>query len=107
MSEISLTDDTGQSYDLSAVRVGWGRSRDRQEQEWHGRVLVARDPARKPAWLEFSPRDRGASGRVVLPPPAQVPVGRSDPPWPTPAECYLAALAPVTSISIGTSGQRG
>jgi hypothetical protein len=31
-------------------------------------------------------------------------VGRSDPPWPTPAECYLAALAPVTSISIGTSG---
>jgi hypothetical protein len=31
-------------------------------------------------------------------------VGRSDPPWPTPAECYLAALAPVTTISIGTSG---
>jgi len=31
-------------------------------------------------------------------------VGRSDPPWPTPAECYLAALAPVTSISIETSG---
>jgi hypothetical protein len=31
-------------------------------------------------------------------------VGRSDPPWPTPAECYLAALAPVTTLSIGTSG---
>ena len=30
--------------------------------------------------------------------------GRSDPPWPTPAECYLAALAPVATISIGTSG---
>ena len=39
-----------------------------------------------------------------MPSPAQAPVGRSDPPWPTPAECYLAALAPVTSISIGTSG---
>jgi hypothetical protein len=39
-----------------------------------------------------------------LPSPAQVPVGRSDPPWPTPAECYLAALAPVTTISIATSG---
>jgi hypothetical protein len=31
-------------------------------------------------------------------------VGRSVPPWPTPAECYLAALAPVTSILIETSG---
>jgi len=39
-----------------------------------------------------------------LPSPAQVPVGRSDPPWPTPAEGYLAALAPVTSISIETGG---
>jgi phage tail sheath gpL-like len=33
-----------------------------------------------------------------------VPVGTGDPPWPTPAECYLAALAPVTKISIGASG---
>ncbi len=31
-------------------------------------------------------------------------MGRSGPPLPTPAECYLAALAPVTTISIGTSG---
>jgi hypothetical protein len=31
-------------------------------------------------------------------------VTRLTPPWPTPAECYLAALAPVTTISIGTSG---
>ena len=46
----------------------------------------------------------GAPGRVALPSPAQIPVGRGDPPWPTPAECYLAALALVTSISIATSG---
>ena len=26
------------------------------------------------------------------------------PPWPTPAECYLAALASVTSTSIGADG---
>ena len=26
MSEISLTDDAGHSYDLSAVRAGWGRT---------------------------------------------------------------------------------
>lgn len=30
-------------------------------------------------------------------------MGASDPPWPTPAECYLAALAPATHISIETS----
>jgi hypothetical protein len=50
------------------------------------------------------PAPASASGRVAVPSPAQVPVGRSDPPWPTPAECYLAALAPVTSMSIETGG---
>jgi hypothetical protein len=104
MSELSLTDDAGQSHDLRAEDVSWGRSGGWQE--WHGHVLVARDPASKPAWFELAPTIGGASGRVVLPSPARVPVGRSDPPWPTPAECYLAALAPlapVTTISIGTS----
>ena len=104
MSEISLTDDAGQSHDLRAEDVGWSRDPHRGEQEWHGHVVVARDPASKPAWFELAPTIGGASGRVVLPSPAQVPVGRSDPPWPTPAECYLAALAPVTSISIEASG---
>jgi len=101
MSEISLTDDAGHYYDLSAVLAGWGRSGDRQE--WHGRVLAAADPASKPAWLEFTPTAAGMPARVVLPLPAQVPVGTSDPPWPTAAECYLAALAPVTSYSISDS----
>jgi hypothetical protein len=104
MSEISLTDDTGQTYDLSAVWVGWGRDLDRHEQEWHGRALVARDPASRPAWFELAPTTPGTSGRVILSSPAQVPVGRSDSPWPTPAEGYLAALAPVTSISMEASG---
>lgn len=35
---------------------------------------------------------------------ARVPVGTCDPPWPTPAEGYLAALAPATHVSIATSG---
>ena len=104
MSEISLTDDAGQSHDLRAEGVGWSRDLSLGEQEWHGHVVVARDPASKPAWFELAPTIGGASGRVVLPSPAQVPVGRSDPPWPTPAECYLAALAPGTSISIEASG---
>ena len=104
MSEISFTDDAGQSHDLRAEGVGWSRDLSLGEQEWHGHVVVARDPASKPAWFELAPTIGGASGRVVLPSPAQVPVGRSDPPWPTPAECYLAALAPGTSISIEASG---
>jgi len=104
MSQISLTDDAGQSHDLRAEDVGWSRRLDRQEQEWRGHVLVACDPASRPAWFELAPTIGGASGRVALPSPARVAVGRSDPPWPTPAECYLAALAPVTTISIGTSG---
>jgi hypothetical protein len=101
MAEISLTDDAGHSHDLSAVRVGWSRSGDRQE--WHGHVLVAQDPVRKPAWLEFTPTAAGASARVSLPPPAQVPVGTSDPPWPTAAECYLAAIPPVASHTVSDS----
>jgi hypothetical protein len=104
MSEISLTDDAGQSHDLRAEGVGWSRDLSLGEQEWHGRVPVVRDPASRPAWFELAPTIGSASGRVALPSPAQVPIGRSDPPWPTPAECYLAALAPVTRISIEASG---
>lgn len=101
MSEISLTDDTGHSYDLKVEGVGLSQTRDRQE--WHGHVLADQDPARTPAWLELAPTIAGASGRVALPPSVQVPVGASDPPWPTAAESYLAALAPVTSYTISDS----
>jgi hypothetical protein len=104
MSEISVTDDTGHSYELVVEGVGWSRDRDRGEQEWDGQVLLDPSPARQPAWLKFTAARGSASGRVALPPPAQVPVGTSAPPWPTPAECYLADLATVTSYSISTSG---
>jgi hypothetical protein len=104
MSEISVTDDTGHSYELAAEGVGWSRVRERQEQEWHGQVLLDPDPAQPPGWLEFTTASGAASGRVVLSPPAQVPVGTSEPRWPTPAEGYLADLATVTSYSISTSG---
>jgi hypothetical protein len=100
MSEISLNDDTGHSYDLSAVRVGWSRFPDQQEWEWHGQVMAEPNPARTPAWVEFTPTAADVSGRVALPPSAPVPVGTSEPPWLTPAECYLAELARVTHISI-------
>ena len=54
MSEISVTDDTGHSCELAVEDVGWSRVRERQEQEWHGQVLVDPDPARPPGWLEFT-----------------------------------------------------
>ena len=102
MSEISVTDDTGHSCEVAVDGVGWSRVRERQEQEWHGELLV--DAARSPGWLEFTAARTGASGRVALSPPVQVPVGTGEPPWPTPAECYLADLATVTSYSISASG---
>ena len=104
MSEITVTDDTGHPYELAVEVMRWSRVRERQEQEWRGQVLVGPDPARPPGWLEFTAARTGASGRVALVSPAQLPVGTSEPPWPTPAECYLAELATVTSYSISTSG---
>jgi hypothetical protein len=101
MSEISLTDDTGHSYDLALDGVGGGRMRG--QQEWHGQMLAEPNPAGTPAWVEFAPPRAGASGRVALLPPAQLPVGVSAAPWPTPAECYLTELASVTSYSISDS----
>jgi len=104
MSEISVTDDTGHSYEVVAEPTSWSRFQERQEQEWRGELLLDPDPLRPPAWLEFTAARAGASGRVALLPPAPVPVGTSEPRWPTPAECYLADLATVTSYSISTSG---
>ena len=105
ISQISVTDDTGHVYDPILEGVSWSQGPDQREQEWHGQVLLDRNPAGKPAWLEFSSARAGTSGRVVLPVPGQVPTGTGDPQWPTPAECYLAALAHATSVSIATSGR--
>ena len=86
--------------------VGWGRVRDRQEQDGTAHVLVARTrPAGLPG-LSSPPRapraHRAGSPCHRLPRCRWAP---SAPPWPTPAECYLADAAPVTSYSISTSGR--
>jgi len=103
MSQISMSDDSGHSYDLTVELVGWSRDRLRGEQEWHGQVLLDQTPTGAPVWLEFTAAGEGASGRVGLLPPVQLPVGTSEPCWPTPAEGYLAELATVTSYSISDS----
>lgn len=97
LSQVSVTDDTGHPYRLSFAG-GWGRCGERQE--WHGEGNTGPNPWRRPAWLEFAPVASASPGRVVLPAPSRVPTGRSDPPWPTPAECFLAALAPTSRYSI-------
>lgn len=62
---------------------------------WQARVAGPAGPGEVPMSV--------AGAGVSVLPPAQVPVGPAEPPWPTPAECYLAALAPATRISINES----
>jgi len=94
IAEVSVVDDTGRAYRLD-FPGGWTR-----DGIWDGDVDLEPAPAREVAWLEFSPADPATGGRVLLPAPVSVPAGRADPPWPTPAECYLADLAPVTRYSV-------
>ena len=103
LPEISVTDETGRRYQLTALGTGGSRVRDRQEWRWRGQLAAeakGAGPAGPAARLEFAPVEAGTRSRVELPPPARVAAGRSDPPWPTPAEGYLAELAKVTSYSI-------
>ena len=44
------------------------------------------------AWFDLATVD-GQAARVVFAPPPAIPVGRAAPPWPTPAESYLAWLS--------------
>jgi hypothetical protein len=60
---------------------------------WTGEA-IAEAPGTNISWVDFSPTETGRPERIVFPPPASVPVGRTDPQWPTPAECYLAWLIP-------------
>jgi len=109
---LSLTDDLGRTYRLRPAgmrgsQAGPGRRR------WSGTVLAEPQPAGSAAggaatyqavrWLEFGPAG-SQPVRVVMPSPGPAGTGRAEPPWPTPAECYLANLASVTSMSIGSDG---
>ena len=102
LAEVSVTDDNGGSYRLPhAAAAASFRPRDGATAvTWDGEVVAEPEPRGTVSWLEFSPADPGGAARVTLPPPASIPVGSTDPPWPTPAECYLAVLAPMTRYSI-------
>jgi len=112
-SGLSVTDDLGQAYRLRPVRGGGplppegsGPSR----YTWRGEMMAEPehrpaepDGGRTPRWLEFTTAS-GPAARVDLLPPAPVATGEAEPPWPTPAEGYLAVLGAATSMTIATGG---
>jgi hypothetical protein len=119
ITQLAITDDTGATYLMPPDRVHsgahgrtWLRSAS-GEPLWipQGEFLVV--PASGAAfsgggpsvrWLEFSAGSGQGTGpvRLEIRPPAAVPTGAAQPPWPTPAECYLAELAPVYGWSLGS-----
>jgi hypothetical protein len=103
--ELSITDDTGRTYLVSAGKVGGHVSGRRLASG--GTLLVPEGtllavPASEAGsrggplavrWLEFS-TGSGQPARVEVVSSAAVLTGTTQPPWPTAAECYLAQFAP-------------
>jgi hypothetical protein len=90
LGELSAADDAGHAYRL---RWDGGRGSDRR---WVGEVVAEpMSEHERPddvAWFELATVD-GPAARVVFATPPAIPVGPAAPPWPTPAECYLAWLS--------------
>jgi hypothetical protein len=101
-----MTDDLARKYRLRPG--GWqGAPAGPGRRSWSGTILAEPLPAGSATgavrWLEFA--SAGSQPvRVVMPPPVPAGTGQVEPPWPTSAECYLANLASVTSMSIPTGG---
>jgi hypothetical protein len=100
-----VTDDLGQTYRLRPVT--WGDSPgDPGRRRWRGEVLAEPQPGGTATgqgvrWLEFAVAG-SQPVRLNMPAPAPAETGPAEPPWPTPAEAYLAELASVPSTSIAT-----
>jgi hypothetical protein len=109
VSSLSVADDLGRRYRLRPE--GWQSGPLRTGppgRRFEGDVLAEPETAAgqfgldaAPSWLEFTV-DASPPVRVNMGAAAGVPTGPAEPPWPTPAECYLAELSQVTSMSIGT-----
>jgi hypothetical protein len=106
IADLSITDDTGGMYRVPAADVPGtisGQGSPSGETRWipAGELLAAPvggdagSRGGRPAvqWLEFAVGS-GPPVRIEIPSPAAVPTGTAEPPWPTPAECYLDQLAP-------------
>jgi hypothetical protein len=93
VSQVSMRDNHGQCYRLI---IEDGRE---NKGVWHGELIAEPRPREQISWLHFSPVGGDGAARVAFL-PSLVPVGRTSPDWPTPAEGYLAAIARVTAASI-------
>jgi len=120
VTDLSITDDTGGTYLVPPGQVNGVAHRRRGLRSASGRPLwipegdflavpvsgKAASGGGRPAvrWLEFSAvrGQRTPPARLEIRSPATVPTGTAEPPWPTPAEAYLAELAPVYDWSIGS-----
>ncbi len=106
---LSVTGSTGQQYQVSPDGVRGAGGAGPAGQWWDGQILAEPVPGTAGTgtgeavrWLEFA-TGPGPITRVIVPAAADVAAGTAEPPWPTPAECYLGVLAQVTSMSIGSS----
>jgi hypothetical protein len=108
---MSVTDDLGRRYRLRpSAWQSSPRAAGQPGRRYDGEMLAEPEP--EPAagrtepgatvsWLEFA-AGPGPAVRVVMAAAAGRPAGPAEPPWPTPAECYLAQLSAATSMSIST-----
>jgi hypothetical protein len=106
---MSVTDNLGRKYWLrpSAWRSA-PRAAGQPGRRYDGEMLAEPEaaarhsgPGATVSWLEFA-AGPGPAVRVVMAAAAGVSAGPAEPPWPSPAECYLAQLSAATSVSIGT-----
>jgi hypothetical protein len=115
---MSVTDNLGRSYRLrpSAWRSS-PRAAGQPGRRYDGEMLAEPEPAASStgpgatvSWLEFA-AGPGPAVRVVMATAAGMPVGPAAPPWPTPAQCYLAQLSAAPGVrhraGPGRLGRRG
>lgn len=86
LADLVLTDDLGTAYQMEwDAGSGTGAF-------WMGEVLALPPPPEEVSLFAFRAAGSATRQRMVVPAPLPVEVGTADPPWPTPAESYLALL---------------
>lgn len=90
LAELSAADDGGRTY-----RLRWNGGRQ-SARLWMGEVVAEpmseHEQPDDVSWFELATVD-GPAARVDFAAPPAIPVGAAAPPWPTPAESYLAWLS--------------
>jgi hypothetical protein len=110
---MSVTDNLGRRYRLRpSAWQSSPRAARQPGRRYDGEMLAepepepvaeSTEPGATVSCLEFA-AGPGPAVRVVMTAAAATPTGPAEPPWPTPAECYLAQLSAATSTSISTGG---